>query len=555
MSHHIEFSRWQEWNGSQVAFFISTFCELPQYADAIGQNLTGAALERLSAANMLHKGLARAGVCDFDHQRQIAAAVGRLESHTPEELNQELDTRLEGQHLRFRKKPRMPPTPSRTAGSCRPQGCFVALHLLDLEALSKPRVASPTTARMQRPSSAGGSCSSAERHTPRPWVSTGDQVIRGSTVEDAWDVHAQRLRKRLAGSLTEYEDMREAAAPIYGTICFTPQKPDEARGQRNSLPGRQLKTSDGIIATTNEVVGKSSASSPRRAHEHVSKPSTAGKVSEYHQQRPRGITTDDLFGDFAGAKTVTGAIVIGNEAMLGSELQGEDSAAGGVRGIQQIQAQRSQQKAPLTPHSPPAPKPASALDTMSQVLGGDAEADPYLLGQKTPTHRKGSSGLGQGDQTQDFDTTTSYGQSPPSTANDRRPSRDMKDENKAATTLQCRVRQRQAMREAELKRHEKKTYHHKTLLEKEEEQAATKIQAICRGNATRKQQQEASDRLTQRKKTKAQMEEELAATKIQAIQRGKKARQTIAERTVAEREAATRIQALYRGKTTRRKNR
>jgi len=91
----MEFEAWETWNAREVAFYISTFCDLPQYDAALSKNLNGPALKELYKANLLTKGLARAGVCDFGHQKLIVAAVGRLEKQEPEVLGLELRKRLE----------------------------------------------------------------------------------------------------------------------------------------------------------------------------------------------------------------------------------------------------------------------------------------------------------------------------------------------------------------------------------------------------------------------------------------------------------------------------
>mmetsp|Transcript_70731 Transcript_70731/g.133572 ORF Transcript_70731/g.133572 Transcript_70731/m.133572 type:complete len:592 (-) Transcript_70731:132-1907(-) len=588
MATSIEFSCWEEWTGSEVAFFISTFCELPQYADAIGQNLTGAALKRLNAANMLHKGLARAGVCDFDHQRQIAAAVVRLETLTPEELDQELNTHLEGQGLlRFRKKPRIPAPPARPAGKGRPHGCFIELHLLDLEALSKPRVASPTTARMQRPSSAGGDISSRERYTPRPWAvatapdPTSPEPPRGCTDPDSSRV-SLRLRRNLASTLSEYEAMREAPSPIYGTMYV--EKAEAARG--NSAGGRLNGEPLGTASSADEVVGMDPASPSSRVASSAqdtplrmqSAPSDGGWAAfdSAFDSSPKKDSTNKgsaLLRDTLNVSSSSkGAFVLGDQAMLGSELNKGDAASGGVRGIQQIQAQRSQKKGDSNADKIYTESKMTTLDTMHKVLGPDAQADESVLQalscdrpQSNRTHKQEGNYQSGSKSAANVGRKSAEGESMPRVSSFKKltPAEDasLEEQAKAATTLQCRVRQRQAMRETELRRHEVKLKQRKTLLQKSEEEAAIKIQAMHRGNQVRKAQEATSARLhastTKRRSPSKQpeesplgKEEEKAATKIQAIHRGKKTRRDVAQK-VAEKQAATRIQAIHRGNKVR----
>lgn len=569
---NIEFACWEEWTGSEVAFFISAFCELPQYEHAIQQNLTGAALKRLNAANMLHKGLARAGVCDFDHQRRIAAAVSRLETLAPEELDQELNKHLEGQGvMRYRNRKRIPAPPARPAGKGRPRGCFIELHLLDLEALSKPRVASPTTARMQRPTSAGGEVSSRERYTPRPWAV---EPIPDPTSPDsrALDPDSSRvslrLRRNLATSLSNYEAMREAPAPIYGTVYV--EGPEAARGnsQSSSRGGRQNGEKLGATSGAGETAGLGAASPSSKAASSAKEPLSSSErnlpdawdsleAATVHKspdkaKSNKGQELREVL-NMTNSSPSKGAVVFGTQAMLGSELS--DAASGGVRGIQQIQAQKNQKKEDAAADD----KLHGTLDTMHKVLGPDAQADESVL-QALSCDRPGTAGNHHqaGDKSADPSPSASKAAASAAEASHE-------EQTRAATTLQCRMRQRKAMLEAEMKRHDKKMSHSKTLLQKSEEEAAVKIQAMHRGNKVRKAQEASSQRLygatqsaSQKGRTPSKptseatlrKEEENAATKIQAIHRGKKTRAETAQKK-AEKQAATRIQAIHRGNKVR----
>jgi hypothetical protein len=72
-------AEWQNWNGAQCAWFIAEECKLPEYVDVAERNLTGAYLKELLQAGLLSKGLARTGIGDFEHVRQITAAVQKLD--------------------------------------------------------------------------------------------------------------------------------------------------------------------------------------------------------------------------------------------------------------------------------------------------------------------------------------------------------------------------------------------------------------------------------------------------------------------------------------------
>jgi hypothetical protein len=79
----------------------------------------------------------------------------------------------------------------------------------------------------------------------------------------------------------------------------------------------------------------------------------------------------------------------------------------------------------------------------------------------------------------------------------------------------------------------------KKAAQKEEDGAATKLQAIQRGKRAR-----------QNNKQKEDLEQAYAATKLQAMQRGKKARKKRQDKT-EEDGAATKLQAMQRGKKAR----
>merc|ERR1712070_1108943 len=70
---------WRTWNGVECARFIADVCQLPQYGDVAERNLSGAYLDELQQAGLLSKGLAKIGIGDFEHVRQITAAIQKLD--------------------------------------------------------------------------------------------------------------------------------------------------------------------------------------------------------------------------------------------------------------------------------------------------------------------------------------------------------------------------------------------------------------------------------------------------------------------------------------------
>eukprot|EP00929_Paragymnodinium_shiwhaense_P105962 TRINITY_DN7100_c0_g1_i1.p1 TRINITY_DN7100_c0_g1~~TRINITY_DN7100_c0_g1_i1.p1 ORF type:complete len:515 (-),score=152.29 TRINITY_DN7100_c0_g1_i1:133-1578(-) len=86
----LEFESWKDWRGRQVANFLDAFCGLPQYRTTAERNLTGKNLVEMTHYGIMNKGLARAGIVDFDHLRRIASDVLILNESTLEELQDEL---------------------------------------------------------------------------------------------------------------------------------------------------------------------------------------------------------------------------------------------------------------------------------------------------------------------------------------------------------------------------------------------------------------------------------------------------------------------------------
>ncbi|CAJ1334840.1 unnamed protein product, partial [Effrenium voratum] len=65
--------------GEQAAAFVAELCGLPQYAATAERNLSLQALQALKSQGFLSKGLSRAGICDWQHQKRIGAELQSLE--------------------------------------------------------------------------------------------------------------------------------------------------------------------------------------------------------------------------------------------------------------------------------------------------------------------------------------------------------------------------------------------------------------------------------------------------------------------------------------------
>jgi len=82
---------YKEWDQKAVNSFITTSCDLPQYEGTIeSNNITGEHLQELRRHDILNVGLARAGICDQDHQRRISDEMARVEQGNPEMERQRL---------------------------------------------------------------------------------------------------------------------------------------------------------------------------------------------------------------------------------------------------------------------------------------------------------------------------------------------------------------------------------------------------------------------------------------------------------------------------------
>lgn len=605
----MEFASWREWSPSEVAFFISTFCELPQYATAIGQNLSGQALQRLSAANMLTKGLSRAGVCDYNHQQLIAVAVEKLEKYSVEELSEELNMRLQ-ENVKWRNRHRRPAPPHTARGARRPRRrqIEVDLRLWEIEAMNSARPMSPTAEGMQRPSTADAHVESVSesRFTPRPW----NHITGVASSRDAADLDAhyplpsqaeagcsQRLRERLATNLKEYEIMRQTVDPLYVTISPRTPRPTETSRRPQTSPTQVQPISETIVDISTSTGSKEPAPiSPSREDKRQSNPrSNLPKASSESSVTGAGeILRQDsrsVFRQESGTikRQESSSIKIGTsvaskdsqemmQGLLGSQGKDDLAAGGGLQAVQKIQAQRQHQKETQLHECG-----HNTLETMTNVLGTNSGSGDYSDmdksdSQKThPGVKKNHSGDGMEVDRSDLVSQHSSQHSSPEKKSSRHStlsspdkikmvtstSRSQHDEEqRAAVKVQSYHRQRQAMREAELRRHNKKEAaikssqehstadHAQQLVQRKKEEsekklfdeqlkAATRIQSIHRGNQARAAYYEKHHKETSSQDghkgpssppKKRSLSEESAAKSIQAKFRGNQDRKTASDR-------------------------
>lgn len=553
----MEFTAWREWSGSEVAFFISTFCELPQYATAIGQNITGPALERLYASKMLAKGLSRAGVCDFEHQRIIAKAVKKLDRSTPDDLTGELIERMEGHNLRWRmghhvKRPNAPKKKGRPRRQIE-----VDLRLWDAEALNsdKNRAPTPTVEGMRRPASAASDVDSSRRHTPRPWNDNAGawsarSIRQAEETPDSQEPltdSSSRFRQHLVIDLKEYETMWQASEPIYSVMSARARLNSAAHDARSNSEGGifgkgsapplallPLSARDDVAemepSTWSGALPSGARTAPAGASRKfagfsgLSTPSVPGTPSSrvlgstqsgslsaafaaagltspkepHHANQAQHELMQGMLDDGRHGRAVSlGAVSLGGAEDAVKAYVPEDPDVVGLRGLQKIQAQRQQQREQQEQELA-GQRTTGALETLSGILGpgGPAEeqsSKPTLKTQKT--HESLMSGSG-------------------SMSLKEQQEKERKEEEKAAISLQSRQRQRLAMRESELRRKQKRqsVIHHS-----EEHDMGKHAQDVLK----HKQNQLADGLFEDQIK---------AATRIQAIHRGKKEREAFYEK-------------------------
>ncbi|CAK8996332.1 unnamed protein product [Durusdinium trenchii] len=76
----------EPWQGEEAATFVADLCELPQYAETAMRNFSLIGLRDLRKQGFLSKGLSRAGICDWQHQKRIATELISLEQSLSAEM-------------------------------------------------------------------------------------------------------------------------------------------------------------------------------------------------------------------------------------------------------------------------------------------------------------------------------------------------------------------------------------------------------------------------------------------------------------------------------------
>eukprot|EP00434_Breviolum_minutum_P037829 symbB.v1.2.033544.t1/scaffold4182.1/size43443/5 len=274
---------WTGMSGRDVACFVEKCCGLPQYSTAMAQ-INGGTLQELSSKGMLQKGLTRAGVRDADHQRLISQAVVDLERWTPEEVSSWYQENC-------MKAPVIPMAPKmpkpRRVG---PKQKFYA----KITGPMTPRQKSSTEMGLQRSSKVSGHFSE-ERFTPRLYEKTYDFPSRGygnvelQELDDEVVIPPLKLRKYLAGSVLDYEGMRDSDSPPAGVVVKglrglqTLKEEEEKAATQIQATFRQKKAKQEVAKKQQEKEEESAAAAKIQARYRGKK---AGKeVQEMREQK------------------------------------------------------------------------------------------------------------------------------------------------------------------------------------------------------------------------------------------------------------------------------
>jgi len=294
---------WRGWSGTEVGKFVAKFCDLPEYTAALSQ-IPGDTLQQLLEANMLRKGLARAGVRDADHQSRICKAVLQLESWSPEEL------------AAWAKDPsprhfRAPPPKKRPGRRPYLRAAHVALG-----ASLAPRKQSLTEASLQRSSQVSGheANGSQGRRTPRLYDKS--QILEERLKEELEQLHLLnppaldldvQLRSRVARSVLEYEAMRDSDSPPPGIVTGLRglqqlKEEEEGAATRIQAKFRQKKANEEVQKLQQQREEESQAATKIQAKYRGKK---AGKdLQEMREQKAAAVSIQTKYRQRAAQKEV-----------------------------------------------------------------------------------------------------------------------------------------------------------------------------------------------------------------------------------------------------------
>eukprot|EP00927_Polykrikos_kofoidii_P045043 TRINITY_DN38901_c0_g1_i1.p1 TRINITY_DN38901_c0_g1~~TRINITY_DN38901_c0_g1_i1.p1 ORF type:complete len:448 (-),score=58.88 TRINITY_DN38901_c0_g1_i1:64-1407(-) len=224
----MDFENWRHWSGTEMAFFVTVFCDLPEYQKPIEQNLSGASVVSLRASNLLPKGLVRAGVCDRTHHCLIEDAFEQLCTDSPEELNRKLHHLIADQTLKKRLEdvsqrekttksnnhlqPKASP-PKRTMYRCSLGDSFTLTYKPELHPCldvqpSLDHVSHDSTTRFTPRLFHADDKSNAPSLKPHPPVS-----------KQSCEKVSPKMRKCLARNLKHYETIGGFEQPLYGSVA------------------------------------------------------------------------------------------------------------------------------------------------------------------------------------------------------------------------------------------------------------------------------------------------------------------------------------------------
>mmetsp|Transcript_65790 Transcript_65790/g.183262 ORF Transcript_65790/g.183262 Transcript_65790/m.183262 type:complete len:509 (-) Transcript_65790:154-1680(-) len=501
----MEFECWREWTGLEVAFFVSTFCDLPQYQAAIAQNLTGAKLQGLFQADMLAKGLSRAGVSDRAHQKRIAAAVGRLHTDSPVELNRQFQSHITDLSLKQRimeVERREIEAPAEPKPKQKNPRRHIAYRYAAGTALTLA-FAPEKIAHMQH-RSPENAYDSRTRQTPR--IRDGGNEppppdpVRGENVLEV----VKSMRRRLASSLGRYEDMSQATPPLYSTMTRVHRLEPLQSPPHLALVSDASRTK---AATTIQARFRRSRSlKQEKALPMPSKERIASRGAA--EERRRQIEAEEEQRQWSKKKKVEVAALKIQASFRGQQdrqrkkrsnpapFAGNDV----LRGVKQAQYDRRCKKAGEARRTGEAERlpwaHANVLDNVHEALQAEERRKQAEAATKLQAARRG---LTARRKTRELRRDSLEAASRIASAA-QGTSRKSTEESKAIANVHV------PSGEASVKQHT----------------AATKLQANIRRRKA--QQKLAQHKATQRRQGTLRAEEEAAATKIQAMRRGQKVR-------------------------------
>lgn len=556
----MDFERWRDWTGQDVASFVSAFGGLPQYSQAISQNVTGPGLEQMLKGGMISKGLARAGVCDHEHQKKIASVLLQLTTAEPEALRQEF-AQLRSQDttpVAYPPVPRADPTKKQLPGAAvcsstawmpKPPQKELRLHRLGTDPGVKHRSTDRMTAALY---------DDVPPDAPKPREPKAEVEAADGDEDEQEEVHllpGQKLRAELAMHTGQYRSM-----------CFL--HPDLACGA-GSRGAQALKEQQ--AATKIQAMHRGKKSRQRvqgiRDERHREEETAATRIQSLHRGKKSRREVEA-----AKEQKLREARERYEQSAAATKLQ---AAHRGRTARAQVKSMREGGGDAKTDLSPPAgevvniegtdEEQAAALRIQSLKRGKDARREVEQKKQQKEeaaaavkiqaAHRGNKARKELHGREVSLDAMEPISPTDEAASGDAAPAaasgqpeelpEGTEEEHAAAARIQAIQRGKQARKEVEGKRASagaQPAAQEEPLPEgtDEEQAAAARIQAVHRGKQARKEVAEkragagaSADAAEEEALPEGTDEEHAAAARIQAVHRGKQARKEVDDRKAA----------------------